>query len=381
MKKTVKKKTIVLVCIAIIAILIALNYIGPEVKKKRAPIKIGFVGSLTGRNSENSVAGRNGAVLAVEQVNASGGINGRPVELIIKDDRLDQRTAQQAVQELINAGVSAIIGHMTSSMAMATLPMINEAKITTISPTASTDKLSGLDDYLLRMTVSTKLPATEQGRYLFHDLGIKKAAVIYDLSNPDYTRNYYEIFKSAYETAGGRIVHTATFTSGKPTAYPELIWNILNSNPEGLLTIASSLETALICQHLSIAHSKMQVFATGWAFSPELLQHGGASVENVILLVSYNKDNKDKRFLEFKEQFRKRFDQVPNYAATYSYEAAQVLVFALNKTDESEKLKGVILEQRSFKGIPEDITFDTYGDPRRKLLILKVINRHFTAIQ
>ncbi|MBW1797231.1 MAG: ABC transporter substrate-binding protein, partial [Deltaproteobacteria bacterium] len=94
--------------------------------ENKKPVKVGFVGGLTGRLSYLGTAGRNGVILAVEEINEAGGINGRPVELITRDDGHDPKVAVKVDRELIGEGVVAIIGHMTSSMSMAALPLINK---------------------------------------------------------------------------------------------------------------------------------------------------------------------------------------------------------------------------------------------------------------
>ena len=111
------------------------------------PILLGFVGGLSGRVADLGISGRNGATLAVENINSTGGVNGRKVKLVVMDDKQDGEVAKQVVKELIDQGVAAIIGHMTSSMSMQTVPIVNEKKVIMMSPTTTTTYLSGKDDY------------------------------------------------------------------------------------------------------------------------------------------------------------------------------------------------------------------------------------------
>ena len=104
------------------------------------PIRLGFIGGISGRVADLGIAGRNGAALAIEMRNKSGGINGRPVELIVEDDKQDPEIAKRGISRLIGNKVHAIIGPMTSTMAMASLPLINEARMTMISPTVTSSK-------------------------------------------------------------------------------------------------------------------------------------------------------------------------------------------------------------------------------------------------
>jgi branched-chain amino acid transport system substrate-binding protein len=184
-------------------------------EKEKPPLKVGFVGSLTGRYSDLGVAGRNGATLAVEHINEAGGIQGRLVELIVKDDKNDPDVAVQVDKELINEGVAAIIGHMTSSMSKAAVPLINEKQIVMVSPTTTTNDLTGLDDYFFR----TSTPDLEQSRqlirYTFNEQKLRTLAVVYDLSNPAYSEGWYHNAKAEFESLGGTFSTAVTFTSGK----------------------------------------------------------------------------------------------------------------------------------------------------------------------
>lgn len=104
----------------------------------RSPIRVGFAGELTGRQADLGVHGRNGAQLAVEAINAAGGVAGRPIELLVRDDRGTSEGAQAADRELISEGVVAIIGHMTSAQTVAGRLVTELAKMVLFSPAAST---------------------------------------------------------------------------------------------------------------------------------------------------------------------------------------------------------------------------------------------------
>ncbi len=115
------------------------------------PVRIGFIGELTTRAAGLATSGRDGFLLAIEEVNARGGINGRQVEGLVVDARMHKETALHAIHKLADAQVSAIIGPMTSQTAVTIVPTINSLKIPLISPTASTNALSGIDDYFFRV--------------------------------------------------------------------------------------------------------------------------------------------------------------------------------------------------------------------------------------
>ena len=345
------------------------------------PIKVGFVGCLTGRLSELGTDGRNGAVLAVENVNKAGGINNRVVELIIKDDKHDPEVAIQVDKELLEDDVVAIVGHMTSAMSTAVVPLINKEKILMISPTTSTNKLAGMDDYFFRVMPVSKSQSDHLAEHAIKRLGLRKVAAVYDKSNRAYTEGLYVNFKSEFENMGGKLTSVVTFTSGQETSYLKLTRTLIGSNPDGLLIVASALDTAMICQQLRKLNSSLPVLSVAWAKTSDLIRNGGPAVEGIIISITYNEDLKDKNFFTFKEQFNERFGKDPDFGAVFSYEATQILLDALSKTDNQKALKGVILNQSVYQGLQGEIRIDKFGDVQRKGFLVTVKDGRFVTLE
>lgn len=135
--------------------------LGPSCQKTE-PVKIGFVATLTGRDAELGTDCRDGALLAVEDANLEGGVEGRPVELLIRDDKQDWSKAVEADQELARLGCQVIVGHMTSSMCEAAMPWLSTSGIAMISPTATSEEFSGRKDHFYRTYTSTESLASVQ---------------------------------------------------------------------------------------------------------------------------------------------------------------------------------------------------------------------------
>lgn len=356
------------------AFILISGFMGCENKK---PIKVGFVGCLTGRLSSLGTSGRDGVILAVENLNNEGGINGHPVELIVKDDKQDPEVAVQVDKELIKQGVVAIIGHMTSAMSVAALPLINKEKTLMISPTTSTHKLAGIDDYFIRVMSLTRAQADHIANHAFKGMGLRKIAVVYDLSNRTFAEGLYHIFKSEFENMGGAFTLITTFTSGKDVSYLGLSRKMLESEPDGLLIIAGALDTAMTCQQIRKLGSDIPVIISGWANTLDLIEHGGPAVEGVIFSAADNKDSERKDYLTFKRQFNERFGRNPYFGAVFGYEAAQLLFSALSKTDDVKKLKDTIINQAIYHGLQGDIRMDKYGDVKRKRFLVTVKDGQF----
>ena len=116
----------------------------------KSPIAIGFIGGLSGKFSDLGTATRNGALLAIENANDAGGVEGRKLVLFEQDDKQSSETALLAMEEFKKQGVVAVVGPSTSSIAVAVTPVANQNHLLLVAPTATTNKLSGKDDYFMR---------------------------------------------------------------------------------------------------------------------------------------------------------------------------------------------------------------------------------------
>lgn len=371
-----KKRVLLVVTICCAAVFLA-GTIGAADKN---PYRIGFVGGLTGRSSDLGIQGRNGVMLAVEEINEQGGINGRPLQLITKDDRQDPQTALKVDQELIDEGAIAIIGHMTSAMTEAALPLFNERKIPMISPTTSGNNLKGIDDYFLRV-INPNIHLINLGaNYAFENMKLRKVAAVYDLSNRAYSEEFVANFKSEFERLGGKVVSMDTFTTGHDVSFKNLAAEILKTNPDGIVIVAGAVDTAMICQHVRMTGSKIPIFMSGWAQTPDLLRHGGPAVEGTIGTMYQNLDSTAKPYVAFKERFQARFgSDGPTFAAIFGYEAVMVLKESLSRNPDPKQLKETILKQKTFPGLQGAFEIDSYGDAKRQAYIVVIHNNRFTV--
>jgi branched-chain amino acid transport system substrate-binding protein len=345
------------------------------------PLKIGFVGGLTGRVADLGVAGRDGVLLAVEEKNQSGGIAGRKVELIVKDDRQDAGSAKQVIRELIKEDVVAIIGPMTSSMAVATQSLVNADRIVTVSPTATTDQLSGQDDYFMRVTAPLSNKAEKLAEHVANKLNLKNIAVISDVSNRAYTGAWLNYFTSALQENGGQISLVEEFTSQPNVHFLPIAKRILKTEPNGILLLSNAIDTALLSQQIRKLKSAAVLFSTEWAFTTDLISFGGRTVNGMTTFLSFNTDSQKVRYLAFKERFTKRFGYIPSFATVLAYDAASFLFAGLEKNPSRSNLKETLLNLGQFPGLQSNITVDKYGDVEREAFMTVIENGQFRVVE
>jgi len=345
--------------------------------KNNEPIKIGFVGGLSGRNGDLGTAGRDGAILAVEAINASGGINGRKIELVVKDDKSDPEQGKVVVNELVQAGVKSVIGPMTSSQAEAMVPLLDSAALTTVSPTVSSVSFNGKDDLFFHLNLNQDTAAATAD-YMFKVLKIAKPAVIYDVSNKAYTATVAAGFKEGFFALGGGPVTETAFNSKEKPDLMKIVMSSVSGKPDAFFVIAGSLDSAMLCQQLRKAGLSAPVFISEWAGTNEFLKSGGTSVTGVRVFQHFNADSDNPAFVAFKANYSKRFGEMPTFAATYSHEAVLIVSEALRKNSDPQRIKETIIGIGRFKGLQGDFELDKFGDPKRSYSLMQVTDNRFS---
>ncbi len=349
--------------------------------EKQGPVKIGFMGGLTGRVADLGVAGRNGTMLAIEEINASGGIKGRPVELIVRDDKQNSDIAQKMTAELLDLKVETIIGPMTSSVAMAIVPIINKSDIFLVSPTVTTNELSGIDDRFLRVISTSRNYAMKSAHYQFEKMGKRKAVVVYDLNNKAYTENWFSVFKEKFEGLGGQILDTYTFKSGSGTAFFDIIDKLLVKKPDMFLIITNAVDAALICQQVRKLDTYVTIVASEWASTERFIDLGGSATEGVYVSQFLDRNDNSKRYVDFRTRYIDRFGQEPGFAGIAGYDAAKVVIGALLEIKKGESLKDVMIRKRVFQCVQQEIILDQYGDADRKTFITVIQNGTYNTLK
>lgn len=346
-------------------------------EQKPDPIKIGFVAGLTGRHSNMATDGRDGVILAVEEVNQAGGVNGHPVELVTRDNRLDKEVAAVVHQELIDEGVVAIIGPMTSTMSIAALPVSNANKVLMVSPTSSANSLSNMDDYLFRVMSSSADAISRLAEFMFRDKALRQVVVVYDTSNVVFSKEWLLGIEDYYRKTGQGRVIAIPFISNNELSFSKLAEEILEQDPDGVVLVAAANDAARICQQLKKRDSKAPVFATMWSMTEEFLRNGGNAVEGVIFCHWFIESYPSFTSKAFRSSFEERFGHPANFASHFSYDAAQVIFSALKQDPDPSHLRETIKGIKIFQGTQGDIVINAYGDAQRKIFLLTVKDGRF----
>ncbi len=372
----VKRRLLIVTIILLVIIVLVVVF-----SQKRKPILVGFAGELTGRHAGMGVDGRDGAQLAVDEINEAGGINGRPIKLIIKDDKGDPVVARRVDAELIEQGVVAIIGHMTSGQSAAVLDLINEAKVVLLAPTSTSSRFSGRVDYFFRVINTSDTYAKALAGHMYNNRGVRKLTGIYDLGNRAFAETLWKTIQADFERMGGDAGQAFTFTSGR-TDLQDLITDVAAAEPEAIMLISSPVDTALMAQYLRREGLTSKLFASGWSNTKELLEKGGRAVEGLEANAGYYAQDPRPVFQSFLRRFKKRYHRQALFPATYGYESVLVLAHALEQTGGKAKgLPQALVEVKNIEGAQGPISLDEFGDPLREIYISVIRDGQFEVIE
>ncbi|MCG8335349.1 MAG: ABC transporter substrate-binding protein [Proteobacteria bacterium] len=345
---------------------------------EQEPIKIGFVSGLSGRRSELGVSSRNSVHMAIEELNANGGINGRSVQLIIKDNKSDPQTNMRVITELVDEGVVAIIGPSMSQMAETTMAATDQKNVLVFSPTISTDELSDKDDHFIRIMPAVSLQAIKTTEVILNDK-INSAAVVYDSSNQKYSEPIYLLFKKTFTEKGGIITYVDNLKEGRNRNLLNMARKINKSSAESLVLITSGIDAAAICQQIRKLNKSIKFYGVYWTKTGSLVERGGRSVEGMTIVAAYEAKPRSARYVQFFSDYRERYKIDPRFNSIFAYEAALILIYGLKHSDkiDGESLKRTILNKSTFEGLEETLTLNRFGDVLRKDMAVVIENGKF----
>ncbi|MCT4633124.1 MAG: ABC transporter substrate-binding protein [Firmicutes bacterium] len=347
--------------------------------KKNEPIKVGFSAGLVGVLADEGVSARNGFNLAVEEINNNGGINGRMIEAVVKDDESSVDVAKKVDQEFSDEGVNIIIGHLLSSTAPAIIEGMDKYGHIYISPTMATSTLTDKDDNFFRVIGDTDLMASAIAETIEKTGKSERIAIIYDYENFQFTNYIREKLLDNLTTT--EVLLEIPFK--KDSSYREVILKVKESGADGIVMINSSVAVANLIQQIAIADFDITKYATTWALSTELIYKGGRATEGLYGVGFYDKYSQDESYLKFLESYKGRFSEDPSHTSMFSYDAVYLLKKAIEESGkyDNESIRESLKNIGSFQGISDELKITEFGDCLRPYVKIQIIDGEMRKVQ
>jgi branched-chain amino acid transport system substrate-binding protein len=322
-------------------------------------IKVGVYGDLTGATSSFGQSTKNGIELAVEEINAAGGVNGKKIALIVEDDQGRPEQAKTVVSKLINQDkVQAVLGEVASTNSLAAAPVAQEAKIPMITPSSTNPKVTEVGDYVSRVCFIDPFQGSVMAKFASNTLKAKTAAILGDV-NSDYSKGLTQFFEEEFNRLGGKVVTKEAYAQTDPD-FKGILTKIRDLNPDVLYVPGYYGQVGIIAKQARELGMNMPLLGgDGWD-SPELWNLGGAALKDAYISNHYSAENPAPEIQNFVKAYRAKYGAVPDSLAALAYDAAKVLADALKRagTSESSKLKDAINATKDFQGVTGKITLD-----------------------
>ncbi|HOQ74486.1 MAG TPA: ABC transporter substrate-binding protein [Limnochordia bacterium] len=336
-------------------------------------IKIGVISSLTGSVSTYGQSVRNAVTMAVEDINAAGGINGRQISLIILDDKGDGTEAAQAARRLIDReNVALILGPVITPAVMAVAPICQAAGVPMLTPTGTGDQITSVGDYIFRGAYKDSFQGRVMAQFTIEYLGLKEAAIIYDVAN-DYSVGLRTAFKTTFEELGGKIVAEESYSTGD-TDFSAQLTSLAMRNPEALF-IPDYYSTAgpILMQARLMGMDAVMLGVDGWD-SPDLSALAGGFEEGGYIVNHYSADVDSPATQDFIARYKEAFGQAPDALAALGYDGTLIVAKALEAagSTDPEALKNALGTVGDIEGVTGTINMDPEGTPIKSAVILRI---------
>jgi len=336
-------------------------------------ILIGEYGSLTGTTATFGISTRNGIDMAIDEVNAAGGVLGRQVRVIVEDDQGRPEEAQTVVTKLITSDrVVAVLGEVASSRTLAAAPVAQRYGIPMITPSSTNPAVTDVGDFIFRTCFIDPFQGLVMAKFASESLGLTNVAILRDIRN-DYSVGLADVFEENFLAMGGTIVADQSYSEGD-TDFSAQLTAIRATNPQAIFVPGYYTEVGLIArQAKSLGLDIPLLGGDGWD-SPSLLEIGGEALEGSYFSNHYSVDDPSPAIQKFVTEYEARFGAKPDALAGLGFDAAMLLFDAMTRAGSTDPIavRDALAQTRDFPGVTGTITLDENRNAVKPAVVLTI---------
>ena len=340
-------------------------------------IKIGANFELTGAVAVYGQSGFNGVELAVEEINAAGGVNGKKLELVKYDTKSEVSEATNGATKLITENkVKALIGPATSGAGVAAQQIATDNKIPMISPSGTAENVT-VDNkgmvrkYIFRTPFIDSFQGIAMGKFASTSLKAKTAAIYLDNSS-DYAKGLAKYFEEEFVKSGGTVVTKEAYLQ-KDTDFKSTLTKMKASNPDVIYVPGYYQEVSMIIkQARELGMNQPMLGGDGWD-SPKLAEvAGAAALENTYMSNHYASGDSDPKVKAFEEKYQKKYGAKPEAFAALGYDSVYILVDAIKRAGgtDGDKVAEALAKEKDLDLVTGKFSFDEKHNPIKTAVIV-----------
>ena len=336
-------------------------------------ILVGEFASLTGKEANFGTSSHEGTAMAIEEINAAGGVLGKQLELITEDNLSKAGESANIVNKLISKdNVVAVLGEVASSRSLEAAPICQQNGIPMISPASTNPKVTETGDYVFRVCFIDPFQGTVMANFAQKTLKATKVAVFTDVKS-DYSKGLAKFFKEGFSKTG--TLTTELDYSGGDKDFKAQLTTIKNSNPEAVFVPGYYTDVALIRIQARQLGLNVPFFGgDGWE-GADLLTIGKEAVEGDYFSTHYSPDAGSPKGKVFVEAYKKRYNgKVPDAMAALGYDSAMILADAIKTAGSTEgaKIRDALAAVTDYEAVTGKITLNKQRDAEKAAVIMQV---------
>jgi branched-chain amino acid transport system substrate-binding protein len=340
-----------------------------------ATIKVGEFASLNGSEAAFGRSSHNGTLLAVEQINAGGGVLGKKLELITEDNQSKDGESATAVKKLISRDqVVAILGEVASIRSLEAAPICQQNKVPQISPSSTNPKVTQIGDYIFRVCFIDPFQGTVMANFATKTLKAKRVAVLTDVGST-YSVGLADYYKKGFVANGGEIIAEQKFTKDDKDFKAQLT-AVKGQNPDAIFVPGYYGQVTLIALQARELGISVPLFGgDGWE-APELIQGPGAAaaLEGCFYSTHFSPDQDAPKIKQFVADYQKKFSATPDAMAALGYDSVLALVDAIKRanTTDGAKLRDALAALKDLDGVTGKTTLDENRNAQKPAVIIEI---------
>lgn len=344
------------------------------------PVKIAFVGELSTSGSALSVESREAFLYLIDQYNEQGGINGRKIVPYIFDNKKDNSNKIKLDNDLKQAGIELIVGFNVSSMVPTINYLIETNRYLIISPTVTTDEMTGKDDLFIKISP----PNGKQSLALFPAIqkeGVDKLFIVYDGKNLQYTKTLVDVISKLMVEDGRSVV--SSYKVEETINFNQIDSVLSSQQPDGIFISMNGIDTAQVVQYCRIKGYTGDFFTGTWATTADFIENAGAYGNGVYTCEVANQMPDQDLFNRFEGAIKMLSGSELNFSHTRAYNATKILLDAVKQTHSTDPqvVKAALIKQKHFTGIETTFEMDANGDTTGEYQLLIVENGKFVEVK
>lgn len=362
---------------------------GETEKGSSDTIKIGGIGPVTGDAAIYGEAVKNGAELAVKEINEAGGINGAQIEFNFQDDEADAEKAVNAYNTLKDWGMQALLGNVTSAPCVAVGEVAQADNMFLLTPSGTAVECVQYDN-AFRVCFSDPMQGAESAKYIADNQLATKIAVIYNSSDV-YSTGIYQAFAKEAETEGLEIVAAEAFTAESKTDFSVQLQKAKDAGAELVFLPFYYSEAALVLQQAAgINYSPIFFGCDGMDGILDVEGFDADLANNLMFLSPFTPTSTDEAIQKFVTDYKEAYGGTPNQFAADAYDGVYAMKAAMEKaevtpdmsaSDICDVLKGAMTEITISGVTAKELTWEASGEPSKAPMVVKIADGDYAVVE